>query len=147
MEKRVRPLAEQLGVDLVLECDATKDEQVDAVFHTVGDRYGHLDILVHGIAHAHKEDLRARFSEASREGFSYAMEVSAYSLIHFCRLARPLMAGRNGRVITLTYYGAEKVVPNYHIMGAAKAALESHIRQLAFELAPRPSCATSTAAV
>ena len=135
LEKRVRPLAEQLGVDLVLECDATKDEQVDAVFHTVGDRYGHLDILVHGIAHAHKEDLRARFSEASREGFSYAMEVSAYSLIHFCRLARPLMAGRNGRVITLTYYGAEKVVPNYHIMGAAKAALETCVQYLAYDLA------------
>ena len=128
MKKRVRPLAEKLGVKLVLPCDATDDEQVEAVFRTVGETYGHLDVLVHGIAHATRDDLKGRFSDTSRQGFAYAMDVSAYSLIHFCRLARPLMAGRDGRVVTLTYYGAEKVVPNYHVMGAAKAALQERTR-------------------
>jgi len=135
LEKRVRPLADQLGVKLVLECDATDDAEVEAVFQAIRERYGHLDILVHGIAHARKDDLKSRYSDSSREGFAYAMDVSAYSLIHFCRLARPLMEGRNGRVITLTYYGAEKVVPNYHVMGAAKAALEASVRYLAYDLA------------
>ena len=135
MKKRVRPLAEKLGVKLVLPCDATDDEQVEAVFRTVGETYGHLDVLVHGIAHATRDDLKGRFSDTSRQGFAYAMDVSAYSLIHFCRLARPLMAGRDGRVVTLTYYGAEKVVPNYHVMGAAKAALEAIVRYLAADLA------------
>jgi enoyl-[acyl-carrier protein] reductase I len=136
MQKRVLPLAERLAVKLVLPCDATDDEQVESVFRAVGETYGHLDVLVHGIAHATRDDLKGRFSDTSREGFAYAMDVSAYSLIHFCRLALPLMEGRNGRVLTLTYYGAEKVVPNYHVMGAAKAALEACVRYLAVDLAP-----------
>ncbi|MGD2063310.1 MAG: enoyl-ACP reductase [Nitrospirota bacterium] len=135
MEKRVRPLADKLAVKLVLPCDATDDEQVEAVFRVVGETYGHLDVLVHGIAHATRDDLKGRFSDTSRAGFAYAMDVSAYSLVHFCRLARPLMEGRNGRIVTLTYYGAEKVIPNYHVMGAAKAALEASVRYLAVDLA------------
>jgi len=135
LEKRVRPLAEKLGVELCLDCDAVNDDQVEAVFQQVGDHFGHLDAMVHGIAHAHRSDLKGRFCDTSREGFTYALDVSAYTLIHFCRLARPLMEGRDGRVITLTYYGSEKVIPNYHVMGAAKAALEANVRYLAVDLA------------
>jgi len=135
LEKRVRPLAEKLGAELCLDCDAVNDDQVEAVFQQVGDHFGHLDAMVHGIAHAHRADLKGRFSDTSRDGFAYALDVSAYTLIHFCRLARPLMEGRDGRVITLTYYGSEKVIPNYHVMGAAKAALEANVRYLAADLA------------
>jgi len=135
LEKRVRPLADRLNAELCIECDAVDDGQVEAVFQRVGDHFGHLDAMVHGIAHAHRSDLKGRFSDTSREGFAYALDVSAYTLIHFSRLARPLMADRDGRIITLTYYGSEKVIPNYHVMGAAKAALEANVRYLAADLA------------
>ncbi len=135
LERRVRPLAEKLNAEVCMECDAADDRQVEAVFERVGEVFGGLDMMVHGIAHAHRSDLKGRFSDTSREGFGYALDVSAYSLIHFSRLARPLMEGRDGRILTLTYYGAEKVIPNYNVMGAAKAALEASVRYLAVDLA------------
>ncbi len=135
LERRVRPLAEGIGADLVLECDATNEAQLRDVFGKVRDAWGGLDVLVHSIAFANREDLEGRFVDTSREGFLTAMEVSAYTLVALAREAAPLMreAG-GGSIVTMTYYGAEKVVPNYNVMGVAKAALEASVRYLAGDL-------------
>lgn len=137
LERRVRPLAESVGSEIVLECDATNEEQVREVFSRVREQWGGLDILVHSIAFANREDLEGRFIDTSREGFLTALEVSAYTLVSLAREAAPLMreAG-GGSIITLSYYGAEKVVPNYNVMGVAKAALEAIVRYLAWDLGP-----------
>jgi enoyl-[acyl-carrier protein] reductase I len=135
-ERRVRPLAESVGAAFVLPCDVTDDAQVAAVFDEIGRTWDGLDILVHSIAFAQREDLEGRFVDTSREGFLKAMEVSAYSLVHLARQAAPLLRVRAGSIVTLTYYGAEKVVPNYNVMGVAKAALEASVRYLASDLGP-----------
>jgi enoyl-[acyl-carrier protein] reductase I len=137
LEKRVRPLAEGIGGKIILPCDVTKDEEIEGVFSTLGQQWGGLDILIHAIAFANKEDLANPYVQTSRAGFHLAMDVSAYSLVALARHAAPLMEGRGGAMVTLTYMGSEKVVPNYNVMGIAKAALEASVRYLAYDLGPK----------
>lgn len=135
LDKRVRPLAESVDAELILPCDATNDEQVEAAFKAVEEKWGGLDVLVHSIAFANREDLEGRFVDTSRDGFLTALDVSAYTLVKLSRAAEPLMkAASGGSIVTMTYYGAEKVVPNYNVMGVAKAALEASVRYLAWDL-------------
>lgn len=136
LEKRVRPLAEGIGSTLVLPCDVTRDQEIEAVFEAVGRHWGGLDILVHAIAYADKEDLSRPYLQTGRAGFHTALDVSSYSLVALTRHAAQLMKGRAGSVVTLTYMGSEKVVPNYNVMGVAKAALEASVRYLAYDLGP-----------
>jgi enoyl-[acyl-carrier protein] reductase I len=134
LEKRVRPLAEGIGAKVILPCDVAKDEEIDRVFETLRQLWGGLDILIHAIAFAAKEDLSNPYIQTSRQGFHLALDISAYSLVVLSRLAAPLMQGRNGSILTMTYYGSEKVIPNYNVMGVAKAALEASVRYLAYDL-------------
>jgi enoyl-[acyl-carrier protein] reductase I len=136
LERRVRPLAEQLGVEFVERCDVSEDDEIDALFRKAAEHFGAIDILIHAIAFAEREDLEGRFYDTSREGFAMAMDVSAYSLVALTRAAMPLMSD-GGSVLCLTYYGAEKVIPHYNVMGVAKAALETSTRYLAAELGPQ----------
>ena len=142
LEKRVRPLAEGIGAKIILPCDVTKDEEIEKVFATLKQEWGGLDILIHAIAFANKEDLSNPYVQTSRAGFHLAMDVSAYSLVALARHAAPLMEGRNGSILTLTYMGAEKVIPNYNVMGVAKAALEASVRYLAHDLGPKGFAST-----
>jgi enoyl-[acyl-carrier protein] reductase I len=137
LEKRVRPLAEGIGSQVVLPCDVTKDAEIDTVFAELERTWGGLDILIHAIAFANKEDLSHPYVQTSRAGFHLAMDVSAYSMIALARGAAPLMEGRNGAILTLTYMGSERVIPNYNVMGVAKAALEASVRYLAYDLGPK----------
>lgn len=137
LEKRVRPLADSLGAKLILPCDVTNDEQIQSVFQNIQSSFGHLDVLVHAIAYANKEDLKADFLNTSRDGFRLAQDVSAYSLTALARHAAPLMEGRHASIFTLTYLGAEKVIPRYNVMGVAKASLEASVRYLAADLGPK----------
>ncbi|MFO7540984.1 MAG: SDR family oxidoreductase, partial [Chloroflexota bacterium] len=127
LERRVMPLAESLGIDFVEKCDVTDDGEITAVFDKAAARFGHIDILVHSVAYAPPGELEGRFRDTSREGFRIAMDISAYSFIALTRAALPLM-GSGGSILTMTYYGAEKVVPSYNVMGVAKAALEANVR-------------------
>lgn len=136
LEKRVRPLAESVDASLILPCDVTRDGDVDAVFDRVRQHWDGFDVLIHSIGYANREDLEGRFLDTSRDGFRTALEVSTYSLVLLARRAAPLLAPRSGSILTLTYYGAEKVVPNYNVMGVAKAALEASVRYLAADLGP-----------
>jgi len=135
LEKRVVPLAQSLGADFVRFCDIRSDESIAQTFAAAAERIGRCDILIHSIAYAPQEDLRGRFVETSRDGFLLAHDISVYSLIALTRAARPLMTN-GGAVLTLTYYGAVKVVPKYKVMGVAKAALEATVRYLAEDLGP-----------
>ena len=135
IERRVRPLAESLGSTFIQACDVQSDEQIRAVFERWATEQGGLDILVHALAFAKREDLEGAFVDTSREGFALALDVSAYSLVAVTREARPLLH-RGSSILTLTYYGAEKVVANYNVMGVAKAALEASVRYLAADLGP-----------
>jgi enoyl-[acyl-carrier protein] reductase I len=134
LERRVRPLAESLGCSSVYPCDVQSDEQLDAMFSRIKGDWGTVDGIVHSLAFADKEDLSSRFVNTSRSGFQLALDVSAYSLIAVARRALPLMSENGGSIITLTYLGAERVVPNYNVMGVAKAALEASVRYLAADL-------------
>lgn len=136
LEKRVRPLAESIGSKVLLPCDVGKDEDINALYDALKKEWGSLDFLVHSVAFANKDELRGAFYNTTREGFSLAVDISAYSLVALTRGALPLMEGRNGSVLTLTYYGAEKVMPNYNVMGVAKSALETSVRYLAADLGP-----------
>jgi enoyl-[acyl-carrier protein] reductase I len=136
IEKRARPLAESVDAEMILPCDVTDPQQVTDLFAAVGQKWGGLDILIHSIAYANREDLEGRFMDTSRDGFLRAMEVSVFSLVNLVRHAEPLMRGNDASVLTLTYYGAEKVIPNYNVMGVAKAALEASVRYLAADLGP-----------
>jgi enoyl-[acyl-carrier protein] reductase I len=133
MEKRVKPLAARLDSPFVEPCDVQRDEDIERVFSSWRDQFGSLDILIHAVAFANKEDLKGEFIGVSREGFALAHDVSAYSLVALAREARPLMAD-GGAILTLSYYGAEKAVANYNIMGVAKASLEACVRYLAVDL-------------
>lgn len=133
LQKRVVPLAESISVDFVEQCDVTSDEQLDAVFAKIKQRYGKIDILVHAIAFAERQDLENQFVTTNRAGFLKALEISAYSLVALAQRAAPLMPD-GGSMLTLTYYGAEKVLPHYNVMGVAKAALEASVRYLASDL-------------
>lgn len=135
LEKRVRPLAEELSSPLIEPCDVGDDAQVQAVFEKAEKQWGKLDFLVHSIAFAQREDLQGKFLDTSREGFRTALEVSAYSLVALARAAAPLMKD-GGSIITMTYYGSQKVVQNYNVMGVAKAALEASVRYLATDMGP-----------
>ena len=134
LERRVRPLAESVQADFIEPCNVANDSELDAIFEAAKKKWGHLDILIHSVAFANREDLEGRFVNTSREGFRVAMDISAYSLVAAARRAEPLMEGREGSIVTLSYYGAEKVVPNYNVMGVAKAALEASVRYLAYDL-------------
>lgn len=136
LEKRVRPLAEGIGSRVIEQCDVTKDEEIASLFEKIKDSMKGLDIIIHSIAFAKRDELRGEYLNTSREGFHLAMEVSVYSLVTLSRQALPLMEGRSGSIITLSYYGAEKVVPNYNVMGVAKAALETSVKYLAADLGP-----------
>ena len=135
LEKRVRPLAESVNADLVLPCDVTSDEQVAKAFQEIEAKWGGIDVLIHAIAFANREDLEGRFVDTTRSGFSVALDISAYSLVALARAAAPLMQN-GGAIVTLSYYGSEKVVPSYNVMGVAKAALEASVRYLAADLGP-----------
>ena len=137
LEKRVRPLAEGIGAKIILPCDVTKDDEIERVFATLKQKWGGLDILVHAIAYANREDLANPYVQTSRAGFHLALDVSSYSLVALTRHAAPLMEGRKGSILTMTYLGAEKVIPNYNVMGVAKAALEASVRYLAYDLGPK----------
>ena len=134
LEKRVRPLAESVGAKIIEPCDVSKNEQVESVFKKISDSFHGLDFMIHSLAFANKDELSGRYINTSREGFLLAMDVSVYSLTLLCRHAEPLMNGRNGSIVTLTYYGAEKVIPNYNVMGVAKAGLEASVRYLSSDM-------------
>jgi enoyl-[acyl-carrier protein] reductase I len=135
IDKRVRPLAESIGSTFVEPCDVQSDADIARVFARWGETHESLDILVHALAFAKREDLSGGFTDTSRDGFALAMDVSAYSLVALAREARPYLR-RGSSILTLTYYGAEKVVANYNVMGVAKAALEASVRYLAADLGP-----------
>ena len=135
IEKRVRPLAQSMGSTFVEPCDVQNDADIERVFSRWQKEQGRIDILVHALAFARREDLEGRFLDTSRDGFALALDVSAYSLVALTRGAAPMM-GEGGSVMTLSYYGAEKVVANYNVMGVAKAALEASVRYLAADLGP-----------
>jgi enoyl-[acyl-carrier protein] reductase I len=135
----VGELAASLGGDpLLLPCDVTRDEELDSTFQAVDQRFGGLDIMVHSLAFAAKEDLEGRFLDTKRENFALALDISAYSLTACAQRAEPLMERRGGgAMLTMTYLGGERAVPNYNVMGVAKAALDASLRYLAYELGPK----------
>jgi enoyl-[acyl-carrier protein] reductase I len=132
-EKKVRDLVQPLNPSIFLPCDVQNDQQIDATFAAIKEEWGHLDILIHCLAFANREDLSGEFSSISRQGFQTALEISTYSLTRLVQAAKPIF--RSGAsVVTLTYLGGVKVIPNYNIMGIAKSALEMSVRYLASEL-------------
>ncbi|MFT5170439.1 MAG: enoyl-[acyl-carrier protein] reductase I [Candidatus Marinamargulisbacteria bacterium] len=135
MKNRVTPIAEELGSKLVIECDVQRDSDIKRAFDAYKEIYGTCDFVVHAIAFANKEDLTGDFSNTSREGWNLALGVSAYSLVPIAKYAKELM-GEGGSIITLSYLGGERSVPNYNVMGVAKAALEASVRYLAAEFGP-----------
>lgn len=135
-EKWVRPLAEELDSPIIMPLDVELPGQLEAVFAAIASNWGKLDFVIHSIAFAPRDDLQGRVVDVSRDGFEQAMRVSCYSLIEMARAAEPLMAD-GGAILTMSYYGAEKVLDNYNIMGPVKAALESTTRYLAHELGPK----------
>ena len=137
LKGRVRPLAETLGSKIILPCDVSKDVDIDRVFDTIKEKWGSLDILIHSVAFADKDELKGLYADTSREGFHLAMDISAYSLVALAKRAYPLMEEDGGSIMTMTYYGSQKVVPNYNVMGVAKAALESSVKYLAADLGGR----------
>ncbi|MFN0146277.1 MAG: enoyl-ACP reductase [Dehalococcoidia bacterium] len=136
MDKRARPLAESIGATFMEVADVTSDAEIDRLFQAWKDAYGDLDILIHSIAYANRDDLMGRFVDTSREGFRTALDISAYSLVGLTRAALPLMH-EGSAVLAMTYYGSEKVAANYNVMGVAKAALEASVRYLANDLGPQ----------
>lgn len=132
----VRPLAEQLDSPIIVPCDVRVPGQLEAVFSQIRDKWGRLDFLLHSIAYAPKEDLHSRITDCSQAGFALAMDVSCHSFIRMARLAEPLMID-GGCLLTITFYGSEKVVEDYNLMGPVKAALECSVRYMAAELGPK----------
>jgi len=133
LERRVRPLAESLNAKFVGRCDVTQDHDIHTIFEQAAEVLGKVDMLVHSIAYAEMDDLNDQFVNTSRAGFHTAMDISVYSLVALARAARPFMR-EGGSMIALSYYGAEKVVPRYNVMGVAKAALEATVRYLTADL-------------
>lgn len=136
LERRVRPLAESVGATLVVPCDVTSDADIAAAFAALRQEWDRFDILIHAIAFAQREDLKNPYLDTSRSGFQVALDVSAYSLVALSRAAVPFLSAGSS-IVTLSYFGAEKVLPNYNVMGVAKAALEASVRYLAWDLGPR----------
>ena len=136
LERRVRPLAESLGAKLIAPCDMQSDEQIDTFMARVREIYGSLDIIIHGIAFANREELNGPYLNTTRAGFRIALEISAYSLTAIVKAAQDLL-NPGASIVTLTYHGSQQVAPNYNVMGVAKAALEASVRYLANDLGPR----------
>src|SRR3954471_13966181 len=137
LKENVEELAGTFGADtVILPCDVSKDEEIAAVFKAVGEKFGKLNLLLHSVAFAPKDALEGEFVNTSREAFRVAHDVSAYSLVALARGAAPLMS-EGGSMVAMSYYGAEKVVPHYNVMGVAKAALEASTRYLAYDLGPK----------
>ena len=136
LEKRVRPLAEKIGANIVVPCDVTDEASVDAAFKAIEDEWGQVDFVVHAIAFSDKNELDGLYLDTTRENFTRTMDISVYSFTSVAQRAVPLMKD-GGSLITLTYYGAERVMPHYNVMGVAKAALEASVRYLAADLGPK----------
>ncbi|MDL2216693.1 enoyl-ACP reductase [Desulfovibrio sp. OttesenSCG-928-M14] len=136
LKKRVEPIAAELGADFTFPCDASKDEDIAAAAQTVKEQWGEADILVHAVAYANRDDLQGRYIDTSRAGFALALDVSAFSLVALCKHFEPIMKD-GASVLTLTYYGAQKHITNYNVMGVAKAALEASVLYLAHDLGKR----------
>jgi len=136
MERRVRKLAEPVGAKLITPCNVEDDADVARVFREAGETYGTLDFVLHSIAFAPIEDIKCHFVDASRAGFAKAMDISVYSLACVSRYAAPVMPG-GGSIVTMTYYGGEKVVSGYNMMGVCKAALDAAVKYLAYDLGPK----------
>jgi len=136
LERRVKPLAESVGSTFVEKCNVTEDDEIEAVFSKAADELGTIDILVHAIAFAGREELEGDFHKTTREGFRMAMDISVYSFLALARASVPLMP-EGGSMVTLTFYASEKVFPNYNVMAIAKSALESTTRYLAADLGPQ----------
>src|SRR5436190_1236720 len=137
LKENVEELAGTFGADtFILPCDVTKDEEIATVFKTIGEKFGKLNLLLHSVAFAPKDALEGQFLNTSREAFRVAHDVSAYSLVALARAAAPLMT-EGGSIVAMTYYGAQKVVPHYNVMGVAKASLEASTRYLAYDLGPK----------
>ena len=134
--KRVEPLAKSVGSNFLVDVDVTDDASLDAAFEQLGDRWPTIDFLVHAIAFSDKSELSGRFLQTSRKNFKHSMDISAYSFIEVARRAYPMMKSDGGTLLTLTYQGSNRVVPNYNVMGVAKAALEAATRYLANDLGP-----------
>ncbi len=138
LKENVEELTKGIDESLVLPCDVTSDSEIDAVFRKIGDAFGRLDVLVHSVAYAPRQDLENEFVKTTRDGFKTAQDISAYSLVALTRAAMPLMEKNGGgSVLAMTYYGAEKAVEGYNVMGVAKASLEAVIRYLAANLGPK----------
>jgi enoyl-[acyl-carrier protein] reductase I len=135
LARRVRPLAEELGSDFLIDCDVSDMDKLDAAFAEVKARWGKLDFVVHAIGFSDKNELRGKYVDTSLDNFLMTMNISAYSFVAVARRARELMA-EGGSLLTLSYYGAEKVIPHYNVMGVAKAALETSVKYLAMDLGP-----------
>jgi enoyl-[acyl-carrier protein] reductase I len=133
LEKRVRPLADSIGATLVLPCDVTDGDSMAAAFDTIEERWGGLDFAVHAIAYSDKDQLKGRYVDTTRDNFQRTMDISCFSFTEMCRRAAAIMPN-GGSLLTLTYYGAERVMPHYNVMGVAKAALEASVRYLAVDL-------------
>ncbi len=137
LAKRVKPLAEQLGSDFVVECDVSDMASLDTAFDTIKERWDTLDFVVHAIGFSDKSELRGKYVDTSLDNFLLTMNISAYSLVAVAKRASEMMPESGGSILTLTYYGAEKVMPHYNVMGVAKAALEASVRYLANDLGPQ----------
>ncbi|MGV3479714.1 enoyl-ACP reductase FabI [Sphingomonas colocasiae] len=135
MEKRVRPLAEQVGSDLLIDCDVSDMANLDAAFATLAARWPTIDFVVHAIGYSDKNELRGLYVDTSLDNFLMTMNISAYSFVAVAQRARAMMPN-GGALLTLSYYGAEKVIPHYNVMGVAKAALETSVKYLAMDLGP-----------
>lgn len=136
LEKRVRPLAESVGSDMLISCDVTSDEDLDRTFSEIEEKWGKIDFLVHAIAFSDKNELDGLYLDTTRENFKRTMDISIYSFTAIAQRAAPLMSD-GGSMVTLTYYGAERVMPHYNVMGVAKAGLEASVRYLAADLGPK----------
>jgi enoyl-[acyl-carrier protein] reductase I len=137
LEENVRELAAALKDPVILPCDVSRDEDIDTLMQAVQKELGGLDFVVHAVAYALREELDGEFLNTSREGYRLAQDISAYSLTAVAKRAVPLMEGRGGSIVTLTYLGGERVVPHYNVMGVAKAALDASVRYLASDLGPK----------
>jgi enoyl-[acyl-carrier protein] reductase I len=135
-EKRVRPLAESLNAQAILPCNVTSDDEIKAVFSELGKVWDGIDIIVHSVAFANKEELKGTILNTTREGFATAMDISVYSFLGIMKEAQPMLQGRAASALTMTYFGAVKVFPSYNVMGVAKAALEASVRYLAEAYGP-----------
>ena len=134
--KRVKPLADSVGAKIVLDCDASNEADLDNVFETLKQEWGGIDFIIHAIAYSNKDELQGRYVDTTLENFHQTMHISCYSFTSVMRRAKELM-NEGGSAVTLTYYGSEKVMPNYNVMGVAKAALEASVRYLAADLGPQ----------